>query len=398
MLTSGRKEELVKLCSNLVRIPSLSGRERLLAAFVRDTMLSLGFDDVQIDYYGSVIGTMDFGKGPCLLFEAQLDHVDVGNPFQWHHYPFGGFIEDGKIYGRGATDQKGALAAMICAASFLKEDLFKELCGRLVVSATVCQEKFEGVSSMLVAEKYQPDFVVTGEASDLAIERGQRGRAEIVMEVTGKQAHSARPGYGVNAAALMARLVNFITDTFKPARDSFLGEGILELTSLISYPENATGIIPDSCRATFDRRLLPGETRADVLSQIENLLDEASKRIPFLNARAWISSSEYQCYTGATISGEHFAPAWLLPEDHPFVKSCLEGLARLNLKPRLADGAGFGTNGCYYGGVAGIPTVAFGPSKESLAHVSDEYIEVEEICMGCSGYYGIAAQVLSSRN
>jgi len=126
MLTSGRKEELVKLCSNLVRIPSLSGQERLLAAFVRDTMQSMGFDEVQVDFYGSVIGTMDFGKGPCLLFEAQLDHVDVGNPFQWNHYPFGGFLEDGKIYGRGSTDMKGNLSAMVLAAAFVKEDLAGE--------------------------------------------------------------------------------------------------------------------------------------------------------------------------------------------------------------------------------------------------------------------------------
>ncbi|WP_334139679.1 YgeY family selenium metabolism-linked hydrolase [Thermovirga lienii] len=398
MLTSGRKEELVKLCSNLVRIPSLSGQERLLAAFVRDAMQSMGFDEVQVDFYGSVIGTMDFGKGPCLLFEAQLDHVDVGNPFQWNHYPFGGFLEDGKIYGRGATDQKGALAAMMCAASFLKEDRLKDLCGRLVVSATVCQEKFEGVSSMLVAEKCVPDFVVTGEASGLALERGQRGRAEIVVEVSGKQAHSARPDYGVNAAVLMARLVSFIKDNFKPAKDPFLGEGIMELTSLVSYPENATGIVPDVCRAIFDRRLLPGETRSSVLLQVERLLEEAAKHIPSLNARAWISSSEYQCYTGAAISGEHFAPAWLLSEDHPFVKSCLKGLSRAGLPPRLAEGAGFGTNGCYYGGVASIPTIVFGPSRESLAHVSDEYIEIEEMYLGCMGYYGIAEQILSTEN
>lgn len=395
MLVSARKEELVKLCREFVRIPSPSGRERQLAGFVRDSMMSLGFDDVRVDYYGSVTGSMEFGEGPCLLLEAQLDHVEVEDPFKWEFYPFGGFLSDGRIYGRGATDQKGSLAAMICAAAFLKDDLAKRLSGRLVVSATVHQERLEGVSSRLVDETYSPDFVVTGEASGLEVERGQRGRAEVVVEVKGRLAHSARPDYGINAARRMAELVCHIKEAFVPQKDAFLGEGILELTNLTSFPEKSTGLVPASCRAVFDRRLLPGESRSDVLRQVQDLLEEASARIPDLQAEAWIPDASDRCYTGAPISGDHFAPAWLLPSEHPFVTACLEGLAKAGLSLQLAERPGFGTNGCYYGGVKGIPMVVFGPSSESLAHVDDEYIEVEELFAGCRGYYGIAAEVLS---
>lgn len=395
MLHSPRREELVNLCREFVRIPSPSGHERQLAGFVRDSMTSLGFDDVRTDYYGSVTGSVDFGEGPCLLLEAQLDHVNVEDPFKWKFYPFGGFLTEGKICGRGATDQKGILAAMISAAAFLKDDLAKHLSGSLVVSATVYQERFEGVSSRLVDERYCPDFVITGEASGLELERGQRGRAEIVVEVKGKPAHSARPDYGINAASRMALLVSFIEDSFSPAKDAFLGEGILELTNLVSFPENSTAQIPASCRAVFDRRLLPGESRTDVLRQIQQILEEAAGRIPDLAARAWIPDATDRCYTGAQISGDHFAPAWVFPKGHPFVEACLSGIAKAGLAPRLAAGPGFGTNGCYYGGVKGIPTVVFGPSSENLAHVDDEYIEVEELVSGCRGYYGIAAEVLS---
>ncbi len=395
MLHASRKEELIKLCREFVRTPSPPGYERQLAGFVRDSMTSLGFDDVRVDYFGNVTGSVGFGDGPCLLLEAQLDHVEVDDPFTWQFYPFGGFVSKNRIYGRGATDQKGSLAAMICAAAFLKDDLAKHLLGRLVVSATVFQERFEGVSSRLVDDRYSPDFVVTGEASELAVERGQRGRAEIVVEVTGKPAHSARPDYGINAATRMASLVCFINESFSPGKDAFLGEGILELTNLVSFPENSTGQVPSSCRALFDRRLLPGETRTDVLNQLDQILGSAARRIPDLKARAWIPDASDSCYTGARISGDHFAPAWLFPPDHPFVMTCLEGLAKAGLEPKLAEGPGFGTNGCYYGAVKGVPTVAFGPSRETLAHVDDEYIDIDQLVAGCRGYYGIAAEVLS---
>jgi len=395
MFHSPRKEELVNLCREFVRIPSPPGHERQLAGFVRDSMISLGFDDVQVDYFGSVTGAMEFGEGPCLLLEAQLDHVEVDDPFRWKFYPFGGFISQNRIYGRGATDQKGSLAAMICAAAFLKDDLAKRLSGRLVVSATVHQERFEGVSSRLVDERYSPDFVVTGEASELAVERGQRGRAEIEVEVVGKSAHSARPDYGINAATRMASLITFINEAFFPAKDKFLGEGILELTNLSSAPENSTAQVPSMCRAVFDRRLLPGETRTDVLDQVNRILEAAAGRIPDLKTGARITDASDCCYTGARIYGDHFAPAWLFQKDHPFVATCLEGLARVGLSPKLANVPGFGTNGCYYGGVKGIPTVIFGPSSQNLAHVDDEYIEIEELVAGCRGYYGIAAEVLS---
>lgn len=395
MIGSARREELVNLCREFVKIPSPSGHERQLAGFVRECMSSLGFDDVRVDYYGSVTGSMDFGDGPCLVLEAQLDHVNVDDPFKWQYYPFGGFLSDGKIYGRGATDQKGSLAAMLCAAAFLKDDWGKRLSGRLVVSATVHQERFEGASSRLVDETWSPDFVVTGEASGLALERGQRGRAEIVVEVAGKPAHSARPEYGINAASRMASLVCLLSESFSPAKDDFLGEGILELTNLVSFPQNSTGQVPSSCRAVFDRRLLPGESRTDVLQQVRRILKEAGERIPGLKAQAWIPDAADRCYTGARISGDHFAPAWLFPEDHPFITTCLEGLAKAALEPKLAKGPGFGTNGCYYGGVKGVPTVVFGPSGENLAHVDDEYIEVDELVAGCRGYYGISAEVLS---
>ena len=99
------------------------------------------------------------------------------------------------------------------------------------------------------------------------------------------------------------------------------------------------------------------------------------------------------CYTGRKIEAERYAPAWLYPEDNWFVKAALEGLRSVGLDPQLSHYA-FCTNGSYYAGKAGIPTVGFGGSLESLAHVIDEYIEIDQLCKACRGYQGIVRSVL----
>lgn len=360
-------------------------------------MFALGYDSVDVDYYGNVIGKISFpGKGGTLLMEAQMDQVEVPDPSEWTYYPFGAFIDKNRIYGRGASDQKGSLSAMIFAGASLKEDMYDQLSGELVVAATVQQERYEGVSSHLIATKYDPDFVVIGEASNLSIERGQRGRAEIVLDTFGKMAHSANPGYGINAAMRMVSLLSVIQNRFSPENHHFLGKGILELTNLISSPECSTGTIPDRCRAIFDRRLLLDETRDSALSSIQEIIDFASSEDSDLNAKVRMSRFTDSCYTGVPIKGEHFAPAWLFPEDHPFIRTATRGLVNAGLEGSLSKTAGFGTNGCYYGGELKIPTIAFGPSRESLAHITDEYIEIDELLKGFRGYYGIAGEVLSA--
>lgn len=398
LIDKNRREALILLCQDLVRCPSVSGSERNLARLLAETMYSLGFDDVNIDYYGNVTGKVFFAReGKRLLFEAQMDHVEVRDPSEWRYYPYGGIMADGRIFGRGATDQKGSLAAMIMAASMLKHDMADRLSGELVVAATVQQERFEGVSSQLVMSACKPDYVVIGEASDLQIERGQRGRAEIVIETCGKMAHSANPDFGINAAVNMISLVSRIREKFIPGEDSFLGKGILELTNISSFPSNISGAIPDRCRSVFDRRLLLKETKEDVLREIEEIIEGASSDIPGLDASVNISRVDDHCYTGVPIVGDHFVPGWLFPGDHEFIRTSLQGLENAGLSSGLSPGAGFGTNGCYYGGVVHIPTIIFGPSSEVLAHIKDEYIEVDALLKGCLGYYGIAGSVLSGQ-
>ena len=114
-------ESLIAFCQRALQTPSVSGQEQAMAELMRERMLALGFDDVAFDRLGNVIGTIH-GKRPgkTILLDGHMDTVDVIDAAEWSHDPFGGEIEDGKIYGRGASDMKGSDCAMVMAAGTLR--------------------------------------------------------------------------------------------------------------------------------------------------------------------------------------------------------------------------------------------------------------------------------------
>ena len=397
MLSEKRKDELIGFCREMIRIPSPSGREARVAELIERTMMQSGFDDVSVDRYGNVVGRIVLGKGGRkILLEGHMDHVDVSDPTRWTQDPFGGELIDGKIYGRGTTDMKGNLAAMIKAASFIKEDLSGELNGEILVGGCVHEECFEGVASEEIAKNFRPDCVVIGEPSGLTLKRGQRGRAEVLLETFGKNAHSSNPSVGINAVKKMMKAIQAIESGFKPKRHPVLGEGILEVTDIISTPYPGASVVPDKCSATFDRRLLEKETREEVLGQVRDFLAPLISEDSQMKVSVSLAKGKDKCYTGETISAERFAPGWIFPEDSPFVRSSLEGLRSVGQDPQISHYY-FCTNGSYYAGIAGIPTVGFGGSLETLAHVDDEYIEVEHLVKACEGYFGIIHYALGSK-
>jgi putative selenium metabolism hydrolase len=340
-----------------------------------------------------LVGRITLGRGGRkILLEGHMDHVDISDPSKWSRDPFGAEIVDGRMYGRATSDMKGNLVAMIEAAAFLKEDGRSGLNGEIIVAASVHEECFEGVASQSIGERYRPDCVVIGEASNLTLKRGQRGRAEVVLETLGKTAHSSNPSVGLNAVKKMAKVLLAIEEKFVPASNEILGEGILEVTDIISSPYPGASVVPDLCRVTFDRRLLVGETEEMVLGQVREIVDEVAGSDPELKTRLYLAVGEDRCYTGEPIRATRFAPGWLFPDDHDFVQTAVRGLRSAGQEPELSHYY-FCTNGSYYAGKAGIPTIGYGGSLETLAHVDDEYIEIEQLVKACEGYYGIISSV-----
>ena len=393
MLTEAQKDEVVKLTRELISYPSNSGDEEGVAKALQKYMKDNGWDDVVIDKYGSVIGTIK-GKrpGPALLYDGHIDTVPVPDPSVWTHDPYAGDVADGKIYGRGASDMKGAVAAMACAATNFAKATGRDFAGSVSVAGVVYEELFEGVAAREISKLLKPDIVVIGEASELNLKVGQRGRAEVVLSTQGVPAHSANPDKGVNAVHSMIAFVNEV-EKIVPGEQPVLGKGVSVLTDIISTPYPGASVVPSGCRATYDRRLLVGETLENVIAPYREAAARAAKAHPQFKGDASYAKAALKCYTGATIEGERFFPGWLYDVNEEFIQKALAGLRSAGLNPEISHYS-FCTNGSHYAGEAGIKTFGFGPSRENLAHTIDEHIEIDQLNKVLAGYFGINKSLL----
>ena len=379
-------QALIDFTCALVRLESVLGNERTVAEHVAREMRRLQFDHVEIDGDGNAVGVMrGLGDGPEVLFDAHMDTVDVVPADAWAHEPFGGEVAGGRIWGRGSSDMKGALAAMVYAAAGLDR---AKLAGAIVVSASVGEESVEGAALRTVMDDHAPDFVVIGEASNLDLVRAGRGRAEFILETVGQPAHASSPAAGVNAVHRMAAVIGEIEKIPMPAHD-FVGRGVMCLTDIVSVPYPAQSVVPSGCRVTYERRLLPGEEHQAIEAEIV----AACSRAEATDTLVSLATTDYRTYTGVRwVEPKWFSP-WELEEDHSLVQTALRGLRSAGLDPGFGSYQ-FCTNGAYSAGAAGVPTIGFGPSTEQHAHVVDEFIEIDQLLRARAGYAGIATALL----
>lgn len=396
MCSEQSRKKVRELCQTLVRQGSLSGNESAVAGKVMDFMNSNGFDSVDKDKYGSVLGCIKGNRpGPKILFDAHMDEVPVSSPREWKYPPFEAQIHDDKIYGRGTSDMKGALAAMLVAAADFSKKTKRDFPGKIYVSGVVHEECFEGIAARLISEKIEPDYVIIGEATGLNLRVGQRGRAEVIVETFGVPAHSANPEKGVNALIMMTELVQQINQ-LPLAQHPVLGKGILVPTDIISSPYPGASVIPEYCKVTFDRRLLVGETRESVIKPIQNLIDDRKQTDRQFDAKVGYANKKADCYTGEKIEAECFFPAWLYDENEAYVKKVANNLEKKGFCPDIGV-YGFCTNGSHYGGEKAIKTLGIGPSYENLAHVNDEYIDLSQLYDAVKVYMAVNEALLTER-
>lgn len=387
------KVNVVELSQKLVRRQSYSGNERGVSEELTEFFKENGFDDVHVDKYGNTIGHIKGNRpGPKIVFDGHMDTVPVTDESEWQYPPFEAEIHDGKIYGRGTSDMKGALASMAVAASNFKEKTGGDFAGEIFVAGIVHEECFEGVAAREVSAYAKPDYVIIGEASNCNVKIGQRGRAEIKIEVLGKPAHSANPEKGINAVYKMCKVIEAIRN-LKPTHHDRLGDGILELVDIMSSPYPGASVVPEKCVATYDRRLLVDETKESVLAPINELLEKLMKEDGELKVRAYYTKADEKCFTDETIEGERFFPGWIFDEDEDWVEKVVAKLKGKGQSPEITQ-YNFCTNGSHYAGEAKIKTLGIGPSRENLAHTVNEYIEISELEKVVDSYEAVMEALL----
>jgi putative selenium metabolism hydrolase len=384
-----RKNQLTNLCRKMIQTPSITGNEARLVNLLKIEMFDRGYDEVKVDCLGNIIGKITGsgnGRGKTILFDGHLDTVAITKRSSWRKEPFGAEIESGRIYGRGASDMKGALAAMIQAGADAKRD--GQNTGDIYVSGTVSEEIAEGYSLNSIIDTISPDIVVIGEATSLNLNIGQRGRAEIVVKTRGVPAHSSNPEIGVNAVYHMMELIDRIRNLSEKTCKT-LGKGNMVLTDIISSPYPGASVIPDLCVATFDRRLLTGETEESVLAPIKKCINDIALEISDFKAEVSIAEENIKTYTQYEGMHQKFAPAWLMDQKHPVVQGALKALQDSGFADIEIGTYSFCTNGSCSAGMRDVPTIGFGPSREEQAHVNDEFIEVQELEGAYKGYYAL---------
>jgi len=374
-----RSAEAAPACTdflrNLVTIPSPSGAERLACEHVAREMERLGYDEVLVDGMGNVLGRV--GKGPRVLaLDAHVDTVGISNPTQWKVDPFGGSIAGGVLHGRGASDQKGGLAAIVHGAAILREVGIPEDV-TIWVTATVNGEDCVGLAWQYIVNEsgLRPEAVVIAMPSHLGVCYGQRGRVEIRLTTYGVGAHGAQPERGANAIYAMAPIVQGVERLHGRMKKTHprLGRGSVAVTGISSQSASLTAI-PDECTIYLDRRITIGETLELALAELEGL-----PAVQAVDAKLEALHYEKPSWKGLSYPAEKCFPAWETPEDSPAVRAGLATAARvLGREPRVHR-SNFSSNACATAGMFGIPTIGFGPADEVHSHSVNDQIPLVQL-------------------
>lgn len=379
----------VDFLQRLIRTPSLPGQEADVAQLLVAEMRELGYRDVRTDDAGNVIGRIPGrGAAPPLMFVTHLDHVDVGDPEAWPHPPFGGEIHDDRVWGRGAVDIKGPLAAQVHGVAALLEDSI-EPPGDVYVTATV-QEEVGGLGARHLVTHLRPPLAIVGEPSRNEVRRGHRGRTELVLHAVGRSVHASVPDEGINALDVVAGFIAGLRD-LEMRRDPDLGASTV-VPSLIRIDQTSANVVPGEAWLTCDWRNVPGESGEDAREALAAVAIAAAERHQGARAEVLVPTFERTSFTGLTMQIEASNPAYCHPADHPAVLSVREILAEA-LGADIPVGVWrFATDGGHFA-LAGMTCVGFGPGDDLLAHTVNESIGLDELEAGLRGYAALAREL-----
>jgi succinyl-diaminopimelate desuccinylase len=394
--------ELVELLQRLIRIPTVNppgdGYEDFCAAFA-GTLGELGYaveilrvpaerlDELAPHAGGrprpNLVATLSNGPGPTVHLNGHYDVVPVGN--DWTREPFGGELDDGWIYGRGAADMKSGLAAQVIAVEALRRTT--DWAGTIVHSAVPDEETvgvdnagmgylveqgvLDGADAVIITEPFGPDGVGIGH------------KGAIWGEITlfGRQAHGSSPRLGVNAVEAMARYLARIDAELRPQLDRRITDlGVTppeSIHSTLSFDTirggEATNIVPDRCTVTFNRRLLPGEdleaARRELLAPLDGIQHEYRET--------------------------YRTEPTLVPTDAPVVQAACRAVRRLGLEPRILISAGSDDQRFVVHRAGITNSLVYGPGTTGLSHISDERISIADLVLGTQGLALILADLLA---
>jgi len=388
-----RREDIIQFLRDICAIPSMDSQLQQVGERIALEMKKLGFEGVRFDKMGNILGRI--GKGTrVIVYDSHIDTVGVGDPATWDWDPFKGKVENGVLFARGACDEKGSTPGMIYGLS-IANDL------GLLDDATVyyfgnMEEWCDGIapnSFVEVDPKIRPDYVVIGEPTRMQVYRGHKGRIELKITASGRSAHAASHYLGDNAVYKMMAVITQVRELDRRMRFGMGFHPIQGFPSIavtdVAARTASINAVPDQFTIYLDRRITLNEPRDEVIAQIKGLIPD------YLQEEIHVEELYYDTpsYTGFVFPVSKYYPPWLLEDDHKLTLAGQRTIEALWGETRDLGAWDFSTNGTYWAGKAGIPSIGFGPGDEKFAHTNLEQVPLDEV-VAAAEFYALFPKML----
>ncbi len=386
------REDIIEFMREICAIPSMDSQLKDVGERIAKEMNKLGFEEVRFDKMGNIMGRIGKGKR-VIVYDSHVDTVGIGDASSWQWDPFVGKVENGILYARGASDEKGSTPGMIYGLAIAQELGLLE--GTTAYYFGNMEEWCDGIapnSFVEVDPKIRPDFVVIGEPTKMQVYRGHKGRVELKVTSTGKSAHAASHHLGDSALYKMLTVISGIRDLDAHLKThEFLGKGTIMVTDtrISTVSINA---VPDGFTIFIDRRLTFGETKEEAVQQVRDLIPG------YLRDQITVEELFYDepSYTGFVFPVDKYYPAWALEETHPIVEAGQDTIRTLWNDKRPSGKWSFSTNGTYWAGKAGIPSIGFGPGDEIHAHTIIDQVSLDDV-VAATEFYALFPKMLADK-
>jgi putative selenium metabolism hydrolase len=387
------RDDIIQFMRDICAIPSMEGQLKDVGERIQAEMLKLGFEEARFDKMGNTIGRI--GNGPkVIVFDSHIDTVGVGDQTEWEWDPFIGKVENGLLYARGACDEKGSTPGMIYGLAIARD--LGLLDGYTAYYFGNMEEWCDGIAPNTFVEadpQIKPDFVVIGEPTKMQVYRGHKGRIELKIVARGRSAHAASHFLGDNAVYKMSAIISNIRELDRRLKLGMGHHPVLGYSSIaVTHAETRTAslnAVPDQFTIYLDRRITLNEPREEVIAQVAGLIPD------YLQDEIHVKELFYDepSYTGFVFPVSKYYPAWLLEETHPLVQAGQNTIEALWGETRKLGTWNFSTNGTYWAGKAGIPSIGFGPGDEKTAHTYLECVSLDDV-VNATEFYALLPGML----
>ena len=413
-----KREELIRLTQELIKIPSVRrqdlGGEEKVALFIGRLLEEMGLDVVveQVEPGSpNVIAILHGqGEGPCLMFECHTDVVTEGDESEWKFAPYEGRLVGNRIYGRGACDTKGNLAATLKAVEAICRSGIP-FRGKILLGILVDEEGLmrgvkhfirhgwaEGVKAAIICEPVDNHLCIT-----------QKGAMRAELITTGKMSHGAMPLAGFNPIPPMISILEKVQqleaeEIERLGKDPVLGYPSLTPTVLQSpvKGEPQLNVIPYQCRALLDIRTIPGQSHEALKKQLGDIVREEERAV-CENLQSGSSREIRESLEKGLSKGITFQALLNIFEDRPWTKTSrdeavvqavLRAYRSVTGEEPVYGGVPGATDGTFLTAWAGIPIVTLGAGKWTIPHQKDEWVSVDDLCLTAKLYAASALEFL----